>query len=209
MSDKIRIYWDVDDVILNTSEILIDMINKKYNPLKKKTLNNIKDWELRSIYRDIETDFINDALADEYFWSNVTVKKDFEYFLLSGIARKFDHYFVTIGTDDNISLKKEFITKLMERCNYQEDSYIYLGLNEKFSKQVVPMKGGIQIDDNISNLVCTNAKIKILIKNFIETDYNTFNNKNYFVENLYEVNNLKEVIEILEFIIENPSMLQE
>ena len=30
MSNKIKIFWDVDDVVLNTSEVLVDMVHEKY-----------------------------------------------------------------------------------------------------------------------------------------------------------------------------------
>ena len=42
---KQTIYWDVDDVILNTSEVAINIINKRYlNEDQHKTFKDRKDW---------------------------------------------------------------------------------------------------------------------------------------------------------------------
>lgn len=49
--DKQTIYWDVDDVLLNSSQAIIDIINKKYGT--SKNLSNLKDWTYRSILRDM------------------------------------------------------------------------------------------------------------------------------------------------------------
>ena len=47
--------------------------------------------------------------------------------------------------------------------------------------------------------VVTNARIKILLKNGIDTDYNTPRGKNTVVDNLYIDNDLEEVKQLLEF----------
>lgn len=64
------------------------------------------------------------------------------------------------------------------------------------------MSGGIQIDDNCNNLIDTNAKIKILFKNGINTDYNTDFGKFGGIDNLYIVNNVKELEQVLMFNLE-------
>ena len=62
--NKQTIYWDVDDVILNSSEVAINIINNKYNKVneksnfKNKKFEDIKDWGLKSIWRGINKDII-------------------------------------------------------------------------------------------------------------------------------------------------------
>ena len=75
--------------------------------------------------------------------------------------------------------------------------YICIGDNE--DKNVVDMTDGIFIDDKLENLIVTNARIKILLKNLIDTDYNTPRGKNAVIDNLYVANDLEEVKQLLEF----------
>lgn len=207
MSNKIKIFWDVDDVVLNTSEVLVDMVHEKYGKSPNKTMQDIKDWELKSIYRDIEPYFIDWALQSPQFWNKVEIKKEFLQFLETGSAEQFEHYFVTVGTQNNIDIKQACLNSVIRQYLNTTD-FLFIGFDEAFSKRIVPMAGGIQVDDNINNLANTDAKIKILLKNFIETDYNSFYNQRYFIENLYEVNCIAEVIQMLEFILQNPTLLQ-
>lgn len=76
-------------------------------------------------------------------------------------------------------------------------SYICVGDDE--DKNIVDMSNGIFIDDKLENLIVTNAKIKILLKNGIDTNYNTLRDKNAVIDNLYVVNDLDEIRQILEF----------
>ena len=205
--NRIAIFWDVDNVIINTAEVLIEMIKKEYNTDNEKTIYDLKDWELKSIDRDIDPDFISRALEDSYFWQNIQFNRQFINFIFTTTAIKFDHYFVTVGTAMNRTMKKILIEELMGGGRFPDNQYMFLGFDKKFDKSIVPMEGGIQIDDKIANLANTTASIKILVKNLTETDYNTFNNLNYSIDNLYEVNTLDEVIDILNFIANNPQML--
>ena len=66
------------------------------------------------------------------------------------------------------------------------------------------MQGGIQIDDNIRSIENTNAAIKILLKN--EHDF-PWNNLKPNIDNLYVVQNWKEVYQILEFFNKNPEFI--
>lgn len=207
MSNKIKIFWDVDDVVFNTSEVLVDMVHEKYGKSPNKTMQDIKDWELKSIYRDIEPNFIDWALQSPQFWNKVEIKKEFLQFLKTNSAKQFEHYFVTVGTQNNIDIKQACLNSVIRQFLCTTD-FLFIGFDEAFSKRIVPMAGGIQVDDNINNLANTDAKIKILLKNFIETDYNTFYNQRYFIENLYEVNCITEAIQMLEFILQNPTLLQ-
>ena len=61
------------------------------------------------------------------------------------------------------------------------------------------MTDGIQIDDNYSNLRNTKAKIKILVKNYVESTVNNSYGMIDTPDNLYNVNSLNEVLDILKF----------
>ena len=66
--------------------------------------------------------------------------------------------------------------------------------------------GKIYLDcDYGKNLITTNARIKILLKNGIETNYNTFNiiNGKIDLEDIYIAYNLEEVEQLLKFNVMN------
>ena len=48
---KQKIYIDIDDVLINTSEVVIELLNLTYDLNPPKTIYDLKDWEYRSIYR--------------------------------------------------------------------------------------------------------------------------------------------------------------
>lgn len=207
-NDKIKIYWDVDDVIINTSETLIYMINQKYNiPLGKpeKTVDDLKDWGLKSIYRDIPDDEIWNMVDSEEFWGRVGLKEGFISLFGSPIAPYFTHVFVTIGTETNLQYKQNFIAGNWKYLFNTQQPFYFIGLPPHTKKETVDMRDGIQVDDNLKNLAHTNARIKILLKNFLETDYNTFGSyRTQNIDNLYEVNTLKDIKDILQFMLKYP-----
>lgn len=71
--------------------------------------------------------------------------------------------------------------------------------NPSYKKDSLDISNGIQIDDKYSCLN-TNASLKILLKNFKETDYNQILDVR---EDLYEINDLFQLKEILLFAIKN------
>ena len=66
-----------------------------------------------------------------------------------------------------IELKEKYIRERLENS----EKIKYIGLHNDLNKSIVNMKDGIQIDDVYDELK-SNARYKILIKNYIETDYN-------------------------------------
>ena len=75
-----------------------------------------------------------------------------------------------------------------------------LGLNG--NKDSIRMLGGIQIDDNYDNLIHTDARLKILVTNGLETDYNAHYRIKDNLKNLYVVNSFEEALDILTFNLE-------
>ena len=64
------------------------------------------------------------------------------------------------------------------------------------------MFNGIQIDDNYNYLKDTDAKVKILLKNDKDTNYNSYYLIKDNLENLYILNNLEEILNLLIFNVE-------
>ena len=190
------IYWDVDDVILNTSEVAINIINRRYlNEGQHKTFEDRKDWELKSIWRGINKQIAKEIFESDDFWDEVKVREEFKE-VFDSIGDKYEHKLVTKGTECNHDRKQQF---LINDTYMKDKQWDYICVGDDEDKNIVDMSNGIFVDDKLENLVVTNARIKILLKNGIDTDYNTPRGKNTVVDNLYIANDLEEVKQLLEF----------
>lgn len=194
---KQTVFWDVDDVILNSSQTFIECLGE--NALNK-DFSYVKDFNYKSINRKISKEKIGEIFESDIFWSKETVNKDFLDILNNNIFSSYNHKLVTKGSQIGLDKKKNFLKRNLPKLlnDINEENYIPIELHK--NKNIVDMSNGIQIDDMFENLEKTNARVKILIKNEIDTEYNTdFKGKFTNMENLYIVNNLRQVKEILEF----------
>ena len=211
MASRRIIYWDVDDVVLNTSETVIQLINDDYrtpNNISRKEIKDLKDWKMKSIYRPLEEEYIWEALESQRFWEYVRFNTGFIKLISSPISKSFQHYFITVGTDANLQIKNQILCKNLQYVLDLKEDYEFIGLPPHTEKHIINMAEGIQVDDNLRNLTKTNATIKILLKNNIETDYNVYSKfRDDSINNLYEVNTLNEVADILEFILRYPEVM--
>lgn len=126
----------------------------------------------------------------------VEIKPEFIDIVASGILDKYNNVFITKGSFTNLKKKKEYLgAQLYDVMN----KFSYIGLTHEQNKEEVDMSGAIQIDDNYKNLKNTNARLKILIKNNREASYN--NSFGYIdtPDNLYNVDYLDQILQILEF----------
>lgn len=193
IQERITLYIDIDNTILNTAESFIE----RYCNQKgiKKDFYDLKDWNFKSIDRNIDINEFLEYIESEEFFNNVQFYDDFLRFYVRN-GDKFNFIFITIGTEKNLELKKKFIFKSLPTVQNVK----FIGLTHSENKNIINMTNGIQIDDKYDNLN-TNAKLKILQKNYIETNYNQI--KKEFREDLYIMQNWKQIGESLEFINEH------
>ena len=201
-NNKITLYIDADDTIMLSSVAVIDILNEKYNITPKKTIDDLKDWGYRSIYKHLSKEEMESIYESDEFYDKVKVNQDFLNFYKSN-HKFFDFVIVTKGTAINIEKKQKFLKRILG------NGFDYIGmsfdinetdLNKKFDKSSVNMKHGIQIDDRTDSLAKTNAPIKILYRHNTDMMWN----RNYDgINNLYAVNTWKEIIEILLFAKDN------
>lgn len=246
---KIKIYWDIDDVIIESLRAIYDnLLNFKYdsNPLMQaidwpsdevltelindpnKGFYSHKDWNMRCIARNLNTEAIDYMFTSKIFWDTVKINPAVIDMVKNGTIGTngiYDNYFITKGGDNHGIEKKKFLND-HSQCEgdlegfFDENKYTCyhhghdksetdMSLSEEDKKD--GYIGTIQIDDNLRNLVKGNADIKILVKNLIETEYNTglnsCKNKNSSsvyndyvptMDNLYIVNDMYDVKELLE-----------
>lgn len=184
--NKLNLYVDIDGVVLRTSEAFINHYCRENNI--NKTFYDLKDYNFRSIDRNIKLQDFFKYVESKDFINDVEF---FEDFLKYYEKRKndFNWIFVIKGTSKFFNIKQNI---LEHKLGYDIE---FIHISPEQEKNIVDMTNGIQIDDFYWNLN-TNAKTKILVKNFIDTDYN-------FVpdirEDLYIVNDWKDIGECLDW----------
>ena len=110
------IYWDVDDVILNSGETIVELLNQKRQELglQPRELKDLKDWGYKSILRDTNKNEIEALFESDDFWNRVKIKSEFVELMKSGILNSYNHRIVTKGS--SVNRKKKF-KKLSEDLN--------------------------------------------------------------------------------------------
>ena len=72
--EKIKVYIDADDTILDSSVAIIDILNKKNNT--NKTIHDLRDWNYRDIDGTMNGDKILELYESEEFFNTVKIKEN-------------------------------------------------------------------------------------------------------------------------------------
>lgn len=185
---RIKLFIDIDNTIIDTAGNFINKYCKENNI--NKTINDLKDWEFKSIDRKIDINEFLKHIETEEFFETIELDENFLRFYTT-YQNDYEWIFITKGTQKNLGLKERFLRESLPTLNNVK----YIGVKDEEDKKDYDMKNGIQIDDNIENLN-TNAKYKILIKNYLETNYNRIQAPS---DNIYEMNNWNEIAESIEW----------
>ena len=199
--DKQTVFLDVDDVLLKSSWKVIDIINEEKGTSYNR--NNLKDWCFKSIDRSITSKKVESIFDSDKFFSSVEFSELVEEFEKDendpdGLFNSYNWILLTKGNDINLQKKYELIFNHPFFARHK-DKIGYYGLNLHENKNSVHMISAIQIDDNYNNLKDTDADLKILLKNEIDTNYNSVYKIKDNLENLYIVDNIQQMIDILRF----------
>ena len=207
---KQSIFWEVDNIVINSLEMLVDIINQKYNILEGlpvKTLENVKDIDLKSINKNITREDIRSIVQSKEFWGTVFINRNFELIFSEEILKGYSHYFLIKNTRNITEQKKNFLKsnfKFIADFSFLEVPYEEE--DESICFLVIP--GDIIISDNIKTLLqCdSDTGLKILYTNNIETEYNNAFGKyaNEKIEDIYIANTLMQIKDILEFNLQYP-----
>lgn len=201
--DKRTIFLDVDDVLLDSSVAVVNILNQRYG--LNKTADECYDWGYRSIYRGLAKEEVSDIYESEEFWSTVKLNKTIMKVLEdsendeNGIWQQYNWILLTKGTDESLQKKLEYLNAI-PFFQRNGSKWGYYGLSHGEKKESVHMLGRIQIDDNYSFLNRTDADLKILVKNGRDTCFNRPKVETENLENLYIVDDISQAFEILEFI---------
>lgn len=201
--NKRTIFLDVDDVLLDSSAAVVAILNQRYG--LNKTLDDLVDWGYKSIYRNLTKEQVSEIYESEEFWSSVKPNEILMKTLEDseedeqGIWQQYNWILLTKGSKESLQKKLDYLNNI-PFFKRNESKWRYFGLGHREKKEDVHMLGRIQIDDNYSFLNRTDADLKILVRNGKETRFNRPKVETENLENLYIVDNISQVFEILEFI---------
>lgn len=190
-----KLFIDFDNTIANSSEVIVDMLNEHFD--KNENFEKLRKYDFNDLfpecsYWDIEKFFNSDEMFErlKIFPNMIETVDAFKDF--------FDEIsIVTIGTKDNLENKKRFLKE-----NNLELTFYGIENNGRSDKSSVDMHNGVFIDDHIGCLHSSNAKIKILMKNVENGEWNKVEPN----DDIYVVNNWYEVYSIFDFIKKNKEL---
>lgn len=190
-----KLFIDFDNTIANSSEVIVDMLNEHFD--KNENFEKLRKYDFSDLfpecsYWDIEKFFNSDEMFErlKIFPNMIETVGAFKDF--------FDEIsIVTIGTKDNLENKKRFLKE-----NNLELTFYGIENNGRSDKSSVDMHNGVFIDDHIGCLHSSNAKIKILMKNVENGEWNKVEPN----DDIYVVNNWYEVYSIFDFIKKNKEL---
>lgn len=190
-----KLFIDFDNTIANSSEVIVDMLNEHFD--KNENFEKLRKYDFSDLfpecsYWNIEKFFNSDEMFErlKIFPNMIETVDAFKDF--------FDEIsIVTIGTKDNLENKKRFLKE-----NNLELTFYGIENNGRSDKSSVDMHNGVFIDDHIGCLHSSNAKIKILMKNVENGEWNKVEPN----DDIYVVNNWYEVYSIFDFIKKNKEL---
>ena len=190
-----KLFIDFDNTIANSSEVIVDMLNEHFD--KNENFEKLRKYDFSDLfpecsYWDIEKFFNSDEMFErlKIFPNMIETVDAFKDF--------FDEIsIVTIGTKDNLENKKRFLKE-----NNLELTFYGIENNGRSDKSSGDMHNGVFIDDHIGCLHSSNAKIKILMKNVENGEWNKVEPN----DDIYVVNNWYEVYSIFDFIKKNKEL---
>lgn len=189
MDGKINIFLDFDSTIVDSIKRFVELANKKYKTDKDE--NDLGAYGFSNLYPEINNGEVHEIFAEEEFYNEDICWMNEAEEIIKNISNKFDIFIVTSASGKNLEFKNKWISKHMP---FVKKVYA-TGSN---NKSVIDMSGGIQVDDVYECLEKTNARIKLLYKN-----YNNFKWQRHSNEDVYNVNSWKEINEILNFYLRN------
>lgn len=169
------IILNFNDTIVNSSEVIIDIINNRYNINKK--YKDLKDKNFRSIYKNITKDELKEIKKSKEYLEKLKFDKSF-----IDVYNKFSQDFTFIIDSNSLNEKEK---------EYVEENIPLLIYN---AKEIPIRENYITIDENTKNLINSLSRIRILLSNdkpWSKIEYN---------EELYEMHTWKDIDDLLTYI---------
>lgn len=175
------IAFDFDEVLVNSIEAIVSILNEDYNLHAK--ASDVNRWDFKDAYPTLTFEQINNVWNDKRLFQRLTFKPN-TIETLEDLSKKYPLIIYSAGSSKNLQLKKDFIKNniLIKKINLN-----FIGVLEGIEdKSLLDLKDWVFIDDNQKNLYDSNASLKILFRNRENADWN--NNWNET-----EINNIKQI----------------
>lgn len=186
---RINIFIDFDNTIVNSTKKLIELLNLKHNT--NINWEDVKKYNCTDVFPNVSHEEILNIFNNKDFFKELDIFNNFNETLIK-YKNYCNYYICTIGTKNNLSLKKKWCYKNMPI------TYGFYGIEKlDMNKESVDMVDGIIIDDHIQNLRSSNAKYKILFKGEFDTDWNC----KLGYEDYIEVRNWEDILVVLDNIL--------
>jgi hypothetical protein len=198
--ERQKILIDIDDTFLKSSEEIIRQLNNKNGT--SKTIDDLVDYAYRSIDDNLTQEEIHKMYASDEFFINVNFN-DGAIDFIRKYSTIFDIVFVSYGTEENLLKKAGLLSALINE--YAIGNIYFAGFETgKANKSEILLDNVyLAIDNHTGHLEELNSPKKILLKNYINVEWNKTPIND---ENTYVVNSFKEIDEMIQFDLKLKNM---
>jgi hypothetical protein len=191
--ERQQILIDIDDTFLKSSEEIIRQLNKKNNTYK--TINDLRDYQYRSIDENITQEDINRMYASEEFFNNVNFNDGAIDFIVK-YSKIFDIVFISYGTEENLLRKVKLLNDFVQQYNLDHIFFASCETGKSNKREVLLDNIYLAIDNHSGHLEEMQSPKKILLKNFIDVEWNQAPTND---ESTYVVNSFHDIDVMIEF----------
>lgn len=188
-----RLFLDFDEVLADSIEAVLCILNEKYN--KNIKFKEVKVWNFTDVFPETHGEEISQIFDQDEFWDVVNFKHGAREFIKYALDNPYieDITVVSVGRKNNLINKERFLKE------HFGDKIKFIGIYSHdcvMDKSCVDMSGGIFVDDNENNLFSSNADYKLLFKNVADAEWNSKWTGDWIVN----FDDLKFYIDLLTFI---------
>lgn len=165
---KKDLFVDFDSTIVNTIASICELYNEDFKYYK--AFHPVKWWEVETWdFQECNCttpDVINTYFNTPRFFNKLTYM-DWAYEVLNELKDFYNITIVSLGYSPNLKAKELWIQKHLPFCKF-------IGVNSKehFDKSSIDMSTGVLIDDNMKNLITSNALVNICYGDVYEWNKN-------------------------------------
>lgn len=160
MNDKINLYIDFDNTIVNATKRICEMYNQDFN-------NHVKFKESKWYLVD-KYDFSDQCpllskktlmkyFDEKRFFIGLEFMENAEEIIIK-LSKIFNVFIISLGNTNNLRLKKQWIHNNLPDIK----EFIGCNFNAVEDKRHIDMSNDILVDDCSNNLITSNAALKIL-----------------------------------------------
>ena len=163
---------DADGTLLNTNKAMIRSMNPFIKEVSQKVYEDtpVTDWNYASVFPQKYLRYVDILFSSKLLFDNMELFPNVKETLGDLHDKGVEIIICTIGTKDNIKYKLDYLDKVLPFIDVvpivKKDKVV-------MNKGIINMENSVFIDDNINNILSSNADYRILYKhNNIDTDYN-------------------------------------